>query len=90
MWYMYLVLESLMASTARKKPDPEANRRKAREWRERMRAQGLRPLQLWVPDTRSAVFLAEARRQSRAAANSQHEREINAWLEDISVDLWAE
>jgi hypothetical protein len=79
-----------MSSTARRKADPEANRRKTREWRARMRAQGLRPVQLWVPDTRSAAFLAEARRQSRAAANSEHEREINAWIEAVSADIWAE
>jgi Protein of unknown function (DUF3018) len=79
-----------MATSIRKKPDPEANRRKAREWRARMRAQGLRPVQLWIPDTRSAAFLAEALRQSRAAANSEHEREINAWIEAVSEDIWVE
>ncbi len=35
-----------------------------RRYRERMRAQGFRPVQLWVPDTRSPAFAAECRRQS--------------------------
>jgi hypothetical protein len=38
-----------------------------------LRAQGLRPLQIWVPDTRSRRFSAEARRQSLAIAASRHE-----------------
>lgn len=29
-----------------------------------MRAQGLRPIQIWVPDVRSPGFADEARRQS--------------------------
>jgi hypothetical protein len=29
-----------------------------------LRARGLRPIQIWVPDTRSAAFAAEATRQS--------------------------
>ena len=32
------------------------------EYRRRMRARGLRPLQVWVPDVRTATFAAEARK----------------------------
>ncbi len=39
------------------------SRQKVRAHRERLRAQGLRPLQVWVPDTRSPKFAAEAARQ---------------------------
>ena len=35
-----------------------------------MRAAGLRPIQIWVPDTRSAAFRAAAHRQSLAVAES--------------------
>ena len=45
-------------------------RDKARRYRERMRARGLRPIQIWVPDTRTAAFQAEAHNQSRAVAES--------------------
>jgi hypothetical protein len=38
------------------------------EHRKRLRAQGLRPIQVWVPDVRSDVFADEALRQSRAVA----------------------
>lgn len=36
--------------------------------RARMRAQGLRPIQIWVPDVRSPEFAAEAHRQSALVA----------------------
>ncbi|MYK89884.1 MAG: DUF3018 family protein, partial [Acidobacteria bacterium] len=45
-----------------------SSREKARAYRERMRAGGFRPVQFWVPDTRTAAFRAEAHRQSGAVA----------------------
>ena len=43
-----------------------------RRYRERMKAQGFRQLNLWVPDTRSPRFAEECRRQSRLAARHDH------------------
>jgi hypothetical protein len=60
------------------------SREKARAYRERMRAKGLRPVQLWVPDTRTPEFAAEARRQSLAIANSPTEAEDQAFIDAIS------
>jgi Protein of unknown function (DUF3018) len=37
-------------------------------YRDRMRAQGLRPVQLWVPDTRSAAFAQAFKRQALVIA----------------------
>ncbi|MHC1724874.1 MAG: antitoxin MazE family protein [Syntrophobacteraceae bacterium] len=37
---------------------------KTAKYRERLRAQGLRPVQIWVPDTRSKILAEEVRRQS--------------------------
>lgn len=37
---------------------------------QRMRAQGLRPIQIWVPDVRSPEFAAEAHRQSVLVASA--------------------
>ncbi|HWP25319.1 MAG TPA: antitoxin MazE-like protein [Xanthobacteraceae bacterium] len=39
-----------------------------------MRARGLRPIQLWVPDTRTTHFAEAAHRQSRAVARSTRAR----------------
>ncbi|MBM4385608.1 MAG: antitoxin MazE family protein [Deltaproteobacteria bacterium] len=56
---------------ARRKPaKPKTSREKVEAHRRRLRAQGLRPLQIWVPDTRSRRFANEARRQSLAVASS--------------------
>ncbi len=39
-------------------------------YRQRMRAAGLRPVQIWVPDTRAPAFADICRRQARAIAAS--------------------
>jgi hypothetical protein len=60
---------------------------KVRAYRARLRAQGLRPIQLWVPDIDSEEFRAEAKRQSAAVAASPYEAEDQAFINSISVDL---
>ncbi len=37
---------------------------KTAKYREKLRAQGLRPIQIWVPDVRSRALAEEVRRQS--------------------------
>ncbi len=39
-----------------------------------LRASGLRPVQIWVPDTRRAGFTEECRRQSLSLLDDAHER----------------
>ena len=70
-----------MASTSKPKP----SRVKVREHRERLRSQGLRPIQIWVPDVRAPSFRAEAHRQSLAVAASAHAREDQAFFDAVSV-----
>lgn len=48
------------------KPPPE----RMADYRARMRAAGLRPLQIWVPDSRAPGFAGKCRRQARAVAVS--------------------
>jgi hypothetical protein len=55
-----------------------ATRLKVREHRQRLRAQGMRPIQIWVPDVHAPDFAAEARRQSLFVAQSPEEAEIQA------------
>lgn len=52
--------------------------------RARLRRQGLRPVQIWVPDVRAPGFAAEAHRQSALAAASPHESEDQAFVDAIS------
>jgi DNA-binding LacI/PurR family transcriptional regulator len=65
-------------------PRTGASRDRVRGYRERLRRQGLRPIQIWVPDTRSPDFIAEAHRQSAAIAASPHEAEDQAFIDALS------
>lgn len=58
-----------------------------RQHRERLRRQGLRPVQIWVPDVRAPEFIAEAHRQSVAIATSEGEADDQAFVDTISVGL---
>ena len=60
------------------------SREKVRAHRERLRKQGLRPIQIWVPDVRSPAFKSEARRQSRLIARSEYEKEDQAFVDSVS------
>lgn len=46
-----------------------------------LRESGLRPVQIWVPDTRRAGFAEECHRQSLLLQSDAHERETADWLE---------
>ncbi len=63
---------------------PKPSRTKVREHRERLRAQGLRPIQIWVPDVGAPLFRAEAHRQSAAVAASGHARRDQAFIDAVS------
>jgi hypothetical protein len=52
--------------------------------RDGLRAAGLRPVQIWVPDTRRPGFAEECRRQSRLLRDDPHEREILDWIEAVA------
>lgn len=45
-----------------------------------LRAAGLRPVQIWVPDTRRPGFAEECRRQSLSLLGDAHEEETLEWL----------
>lgn len=60
-------------------------RDKVRDYRQRMRERGLRPVQLWLPDTRTAAFKAEARRQMRLLAQSASAEDDQAFVDAISI-----
>ena len=66
------------------RPRPKSSRDKVRAHRKRLRKQGLRPIQIWVPDMRSPAFASEAHRQSLAVANSPHAKDDQAFIEAVS------
>jgi hypothetical protein len=69
-------------------PTPKPSRQKVWEHRERLRAQGLRPIQIWVPDVRAPGFRAEAHRQSAAVAANVNEAVDQAFIDAVSD--WAD
>ena len=81
-----------MVEAKRSTPADPATRLRRRESVGRRRAQlqkqGLRPVQIWVPDVRAPGFAAEAHRQSVMAAASEHAAEDQAFIDAASVDLF--
>ena len=54
------------------------------KYRAALRAAGLRPIQIWVPDVRSRSFPSKAHRQSLAVAKSRHAQEDQEFVDAIS------
>lgn len=69
-----------MSSTTQQK----SSRVKVGEHRARLRAQGLRPIQIWVPDVRAPSFKTAAHQQSAAVAASPQNLENQAYIDAIS------
>lgn len=56
--------------------------------RDALRRAGLRPVQIWVPDTRQPGFDVECRRQSQLAAQSDlADTELLAVMEAVLADV---
>ncbi len=62
-----------------------SSRDKVRRHRAALRALGMRPVQVWVPDTRSPAFAQEARLQSAAVAASEHAADDQGFVDAVSV-----
>ena len=57
--------------------------------REALRMAGLRPIQLWVPDTRRPSFAEECHLQSESLRSDSQEREVLDWIGVVSdVEGW--
>lgn len=56
--------------------------------RQALRAMGLRPVQIWLPDTRRPGFAEECRRQSLAVARSDRgDHDLQVLLDAALADL---
>jgi hypothetical protein len=67
--------------TARRKSKPKTPQQRMQARRDRLRAQGLRPVQHWVPDLRDPKVKADIRRQGKLLAQHPENDEIDAWIE---------
>jgi hypothetical protein len=67
-------------------PTPVSERVQKR--RETLRAAGLRPVQIWVPDTRRPGFAAECRRQAALVARAdQSDADLSDFMDAAVADL---
>lgn len=60
---------------------------KTSAYRSRLRTRGLRPLQLWVPDTRNPAVAESVGRQVRALRDHRSEAEIEPLLDAALADV---
>jgi hypothetical protein len=62
---------------------------RVRKHREQLRAEGLKPVQIWIPDTRSASFRQRCERESMSLAADPQEVETLAWIAEVAdTDGW--
>jgi hypothetical protein len=62
---------------------------RVRKHREQLRAAGLKPVQIWVPDTRSESFRRKCERESLSLAGDPLEAETLAWIAEVAdTDGW--
>lgn len=57
---------------------------RVQKYRATLRASGLRPVQIWVPDTRRPGFVEECRRQSLMLRDDPAESQTLEWLEEVA------
>ena len=68
--------------------DVDPPRSKFAAYRARKKAAGLREVRMWVPDTRSPEFIAEAKRQAALLDKTEEEREISAFMVAATAKAW--
>jgi hypothetical protein len=57
---------------------------RVRNRRNALRAAGLRPIEIWVPDTRRPGFAEECRRQSLLLTDDRNELDTLRWLDRVA------
>jgi antidote-toxin recognition MazE-like antitoxin len=69
--------------TTPKKSKPRTAQQRMASRRERLRAQGLRPVQHWVPDLRDPKVLAAIRREGAMLSKHPEDAAIDDWLDTV-------
>nr|WP_298522806.1 antitoxin MazE family protein [uncultured Halomonas sp.] len=61
---------------------------RVQKYRDKLRAQGMRPITIWVPDTRAPGFAEECRRQSRLVAEAdKQDPTLDSFLDAALMDI---
>lgn len=62
---------------------------RVRKHREQLRAEGLKPVQIWVPDTRSESFRKKCEWESLSLTSDPLEAETLTWIDEVAdTDGW--
>ena len=75
-----------MTAMTKPRSEPVQSSKRNAAYRARMRAQGLRQVQMWVPDMTRAEFLKEIQADVKAISRAQHdveEQEIMRFIEAV-------
>lgn len=68
-------------TTASRKSKPKTPQQRMQARRKRLQAQGLRPIQHWVPDLRDPRVRATIRREAALLARHPENAAIDNWIE---------
>jgi hypothetical protein len=61
---------------------------RVKKYRNNMRALGLRPVQIWVPDTKKSDFSETCLKQSRLIADTEkNDQTLHSTIEDAWLDI---
>jgi len=72
-----------------KNSGPKTPQQRMAALRDRLRAQGLRPVQHWVPDLRDPKVKADLRREAKMMAKHPENAAIDDWIEAVyDWDAW--
>lgn len=67
-----------------------ARQDKFRAYRARKKAQGLREVRVWIPDTRAPGFQESIDRACRAINASEDSRQVQREIDSMTGELWAD
>jgi antidote-toxin recognition MazE-like antitoxin len=89
-WISVRNMLRLSMATTPKKTKPQTPQQRMASRRERLRAQGLRPVQHWVPDLRNPRVLREIRREAAMLSKHPEDAAIDDWLDLVrDPDDWS-
>lgn len=76
-------------ATTPKQEKPETPQQRTAARRAQLRAQGLRPIQHWVPDLRDPKIVDDLKRQAKLMAQHPQNAELDDWLaQAIDWEEW--
>ncbi|MDH6277321.1 ribosomal protein L3 [Aurantimicrobium minutum] len=67
-----------------------SSRMRVAQHRKQMKEQGMRLLQIWVPDRANEKYLADMKLECASINRADEQDDIMEWLDDVSGWIWDE